>query len=638
MISFSDLCIMREARVLIEHASCTVFPGQKVGVIGRNGCGKSSLFAVLKGELAPESGTLAIPKDLKISAVSQQTPALSKSAREYVIDGDRELRELQKQRELALSRNDGEQLALLEDKLGIAGQWTVNSRVEELLHGLGFSEEEMDKPVRDFSGGWRMRLNLAQALIAPHDLLLLDEPTNHLDLDTILFLENYLMRSQATILCISHDRDFLDTFCDHMLHFESGHLVLYTGNYSAYEKIRAERIKAEKASRKKEEAALSHMQAFVERFRYKASKARQAQSLIKAIDRLKLTAVTQEESPFSFSFPEPDRTVEVLCDLKDVSLGYSQEKQILSKVNRMLIAGDRVGLLGRNGQGKSTFIKALVGILKPQHGTITIGKDLKIGYFAQHELESLMPELTPLEHLHRLDPKANENTLRSFLGSFAFSGELALKQVKTLSGGEQARLALALIAFEKPNLLLLDEPTNHLDLEMREALSIALASYPGALILVSHDRHLLEAIASTFWLVDNGTVRDFDGDLEDYRNYLNEQNRAFMAAHKEKQGSEQTVRLVNFKSREQKRQEAQFRQQLKPLKEQLSKLEKQLEKMQAELAQIDAELSSPELYDDKARVEELLKSRARLTALTENTETEWLEKQAELEDLQANPS
>lgn len=542
---------MRGSKYLLENASASIFPGQKVGIIGRNGCGKSTLFAAIKGEIAPELGSLTVPRNFKISAVSQQTPSLDISALDYVKQGDKDLTELLAQKEKAYAENNGEKIALIEDKLGIAGVWTIDSRAKILLHGLGFAEDEMQKAVKEFSGGWRMRLNLAQALIYKSDVLLLDEPTNHLDLDTIIFLENYLKSFEGTILCISHDRDFLDTFCSHILHFESNHLVMYTGNYSDYERLRAERIKNEKANRRREEASLAHMQDFVERFRYKASKAKQAQSMLKAIDRLKLTAVTQEESPYHIKFTDPERTVDIIADLKELDCGYSENDIILKKVNLMLIAGDRIGLLGRNGQGKSTLIKTLCSVLKPVHGTVTLGKGIKIGYFAQHELDQLSGQMSALDHLRAIDHNAKEKDLRTFLGSFSFSGDKATQKVEDMSGGEQARLALAIVAYQKPNLLLLDEPTNHLDLDMREALSLALSTYKGALILVSHDRHLLEAIADKLWLIDDGNVSEFNGDLNDYQEFLNKKNREYKEKLNEKTQKQPNQNLVSEKAKAQ---------------------------------------------------------------------------------------
>lgn len=634
MITLSDITLMRGSHTLIEHGTAALYDKHKIGIIGRNGCGKSSLFAAIRGELQPDLGTISVPKDLRISSVAQQTPALDEAAIDYVIDGDKVLRDLERQREAAMNAGDGVKIAEIEDKLGIAGAWTVRARAESLMDGLGFAKDEMQKPVKEFSGGWRMRLNLAQALIAPSDLLLLDEPTNHLDLDTIMYLEGRLKAYEGTLLCISHDRDFLDAFCSDILHFESRKLMLYKGNYSAYEVLRAERIKAEKAARHKEEAILAHMQSFVDRFRYKATKAKQAQSLIKAIDRMKLTAVTQEESPFSFSFPEPERTVQVIASMAEVDAGYGENDKILDNINLQLLAGDRIGLLGRNGQGKSTFIKTLCGILKPLHGSVTLGKGIKIGYFAQHELEQLNPDKSGLEHLQAIDPKATERDLRSFLGSFAFSGDKALLKAGSLSGGEQARLALALIAFQKPNLLLLDEPTNHLDLEMREALSVALASYPGALLLVSHDRHLLEAIAEKLWLVDDGKVREFDGDLNDYKEYLNEKHKRFTESLKQQNAAHAALSasVKAYKSCEDKREMAQFRASLRPLKHKIAELEKQTEKKRCRLAEIDGIMAEGSIYQQGgAELENLMKERAVLTEAVEELENDWLMLQDELE-------
>ena len=630
---------MRGSKYLLENASASIFPGQKVGIIGRNGCGKSTLFAAIKGEIAPELGSLTVPRNFRISAVSQQTPSLDISALDYVKQGDKDLTELLAQKEKAYAENNGEKIALIEDKLGIAGAWTIDSRAKILLHGLGFAEDEMQKAVKEYSGGWRMRLNLAQALIYKSDVLLLDEPTNHLDLDTIIFLENYLKSFEGTILCISHDRDFLDTFCSHILHFESNHLVMYTGNYSDYERLRAERIKNEKANRRREEASLAHMKDFVERFRYKASKAKQAQSMLKAIDRLKLTAVTQEESPYHIKFADPERTVDIIADLKELDCGYSENDIILKKVNLMLIASDRIGLLGRNGQGKSTLIKTLCSVLKPVHGTVTLGKGIKIGYFAQHELDQLSGQMSALDHLRAIDHNAKEKDLRTFLGSFSFSGDKATQKVEDMSGGEQARLALAIVAYQKPNLLLLDEPTNHLDLDMREALSLALSTYKGALILVSHDRHLLEAIADKLWLIDDGKVSEFNGDLNDYQEFLNKKNREYKEKLNEKTQNQPKQNLFSekakaqtYKTKEQKKLEAQKRQSLRPLKLEIEKLEKQMEKIKKSLADIDTTLSDLELYSkEPEKVEILSIERAKLSDELDKCEITWIEKQDELE-------
>ena len=639
MIQINDVTLMRSSKYLLEHASASIFPGQKVGIIGRNGCGKSTLFAAIKGEVSCELGNISLPKDFKISSVSQQTPSLDIPALEYVKQGDKDLMELLKQKEQAYAQNNGEKIALIEDKLGIAGAWDIDARVKILLHGLGFSENQMHNPVKEFSGGWRMRLNLAQALIYKSDALLLDEPTNHLDLDTIIFLENYLKNYQGMILCISHDRDFLDTFCSNILHFEAGKLVMYTGNYSEYERLRAIRIQNEKSSRKREEATLAHMQEFVERFRYKASKAKQAQSMLKAIDRLKLTAVTQEESPYHIHFNDPERTVDIIADLKELDAGYGEDNIILKKINLMLIAGDRIGLLGKNGQGKSTLIKTLCGVLKPVHGTVTLGKGIKIGYFAQHELDQLSGQMSAIDHIRALDHNAKEKDIRTFLGSFSFSGDKATLKVESMSGGEQARLALALIAYQKPNLLLLDEPTNHLDLDMREALSLALSSYKGALILVSHDRHLLETIADKLWLIHDGECSVFDGDLDDYQNFLNQKNKEYKEqlsqsnnAQKLSASLSNEAKSQSYKSKEQKKLEAQKRQALRPLKLEIEKLEKFMEKLKKEITTIDETMADPTLYqNDSNKVQELSIKRAQLSDELDENEMLWLEKQDELE-------
>ena len=663
MIALQDITIMRGTKVLIEGASATILQGQKVGIIGRNGCGKSTLFAAIQGELTPDLGTIGIPKNLKIATVAQKTPALPTPAIEYVMQGDKTVSSLLSRRDAAYAANDGEKIALIEDELGVAGFWTLKARAGSLLFGLGFGPDELEKPIAEFSGGWRMRLNLAQALIYQSDLLLLDEPTNHLDLDTVLFLQNFLKNYEGTLLCISHDRDFLDSFADHILHFEEHKVVLYPGNYSAYEKIRAERIRAQKAARKKEEAILAHMQSFVERFRYKATKAKQAQSLLKAIDRMQLTAVTQEESPFSFSFPEPERTPQVIASLKELDAGYQVSsvnlvdsdgpmahhtgtgpEVVLKKVNLELLSGDRIALLGKNGQGKSTLIKTLVGDLAPLSGEVVIGKGIKIGYFAQHELESLNEDQDAMWHLYRINPDAKEKDLRSFLGSFAFSGDKVFDKVGTMSGGEQARLALALIAYQKPNLLLLDEPTNHLDLEMREALSVALASYSGALVLVSHDRHLVEAIADKLWLVDSGKVSEFGGDLNDYQDYLLRKAREFreaqQAAAAEAQGKVQgkvqgspSQSVSSYKTKEQKQLEAQKRAALRPLKLKIEANEKKMASIEKRLATIDERMADSSLYEDsnKGELEKLILERAELNNDKETLEEEWLMLNDELE-------
>ena len=638
MLHLNSATLQRGTKVLLDNSQLSMYDSQKVGVIGRNGCGKSSLFALIRGRLSLESGSISIPHDYKISEVSQQTPALSISALDYVKSGDLDICALLKQKDKAYAQNNGEAIALIEDQLLIHDYFTLDSRARILLHGLSFSEDEMHKEVKEFSGGQRMRLNLAYALIYKANLLLLDEPTNHLDLDTIIFLENYLKSYAGTIMCISHDRDFLDSFCTHILHFESQKLVMYTGNYSDYERLRSERIKNELSSRKKEEETLRHMQSFVERFRYKASKAKQAQSMLKAIDKLKFTAVTQEESPYHITFSEPERTVDILCDLKNLDCGYG-EKTILKNINLMIVRVDRIGLLGRNGQGKSTLIKTILGQLKAIKGSVSLGKDLRLGYFAQHEMESLHEDLSALDNLRLIDKDAKEKDLRTFLGRFSFSGDKALECVRTFSGGEQARLALALIAYQKPNLLLLDEPTNHLDLEMREALTLALSTYNGALILVSHDRHLLEAIRDKLWLVENGGVSEFNGDLNDYHAHLIALDREYREKIKEKAKEHKDEQkgllenVKNYKNREERRTLARKREELKPLKKEIAELEKKQQEITSKLSYIDASLQDESLYTEKKdTLENLLKERSRLEEELKEIEETWIIKQDEYEN------
>lgn len=627
MIGLNNITLLRGSKTLIDNSCVTIYKNDKVGIVGSNGCGKSSLFAVILGQLQTDLGDVSVPKDLNVAYVKQQTLDLESTALDYVMAGDNKITELLAKKEQALQNNDGEAIAKIEDQLGIAGAWDIKARASSLLFGLGFTLEELNKKVHDFSGGWRMRLNLAQALIVKSDLLLLDEPTNHLDLDAILFLQNFLQDYQGTILCISHDRDFLDSFATSILHFEATKLVLYKGNYTDFERLRAIKIKEQISARKKEEQAIAHMQAFVDKFRYKATKAKQAQSLIKAIDKIKLTAITQLEAPFSFKFFEPQRTPDIILKTENLSCGYI-DKSVLDKVNLMIFSGDRIGLLGQNGQGKSTLVKTLCNVIKPLNGSVTLAKDLVIGYFAQHELESLSPNDDALTHLRRLDKDAKDKDLRAFLGSFNFSDDKALTAVKLLSGGEQARLALALIVYQRPNLLLLDEPTNHLDLQMREALCLALSQYDGALLVVSHDRYLLETITNKLYLVDDHKVTEFDGDLEDYKNYVIEKRKLLkqeQREHKQKNNTKES----SYKTKEQKVKDAQFRQSLRPLTLEIEKLEKKMASLSEKLSTIDDKLAHNQINN----IQETLKERATLEK--ENTQCEelYLEKLEYLEQL-----
>jgi len=519
MIRLENLTLQRGPLRLLEDAELTLHPGQKVGLIGANGAGKSSLFALLRGELTPDAGNCLLPADWRIAHMRQEVETLERLAVDYVLDGDERLRQVQAQLAAAELAHDGSALARLHAELDSADGYSADARARKLLAGLGFSHAQMSLPVGDFSGGWRMRLNLAQALMCPSDLLLLDEPTNHLDLDAIIWLEGWLKSYPGTLLLISHDRDFLDAVVDQVAHLEQQRINLYRGGYSAFERARAERLAQQQQAYDKQQAQRAHMEKFIARFKAQATKARQAQSRIKALERLEELAPAHVDSPFDFSFREADKISSPLLDLSEGRLGYG-ERAVLEKVKLQLAPGARIGLLGPNGAGKSTLIKTLAGELQPLSGRLQRGENLVVGYFAQHQLDSLDDRASPLLHLQRLAPTEREQTLRDFLGGFDFRGPRCDEPVVNFSGGEKARLALALIAWDKPNLLLLDEPTNHLDLEMRLALTMALQDFAGAVLVVSHDRHLLKSTTDEFLLVADGRVQAFDGDLEDYARWL----------------------------------------------------------------------------------------------------------------------
>jgi ATP-binding cassette subfamily F protein 3 len=522
MLNFSDLSLRRGPRLLFEQASFTIHPGHKVGLTGANGCGKSSLFALLRGELHADSGDFSIPPKWVIAHVAQETPALEKSAIDYVLDGDVELRQVERALEAAVMADDGHKQGELHAQLEAIDGYTARSRASRLLHGLGFKPGEEERLVTTFSGGWRMRLNLAQALMCRSDLLLLDEPTNHLDLDAVIWLQEWLRSYPGTLMLISHDRDFLDEVVDEILHVEQQRITLYSGNYSAFEHIRAERLANQQSAYEKQQREIKHVQSYIDRFRAKATKAKQAQSRIKALQRMEQIAPAHVDSPFHFAFRSPEKLPDPLLMLDKIDVGYD-DKLILNGVRLSLYPGDRIGLLGHNGAGKSTLIKLIAGELSCRAGEIKPAKDLKVGYFAQHQLEQLHAESTPVEHLQRLDPKADEQSLRDYIGGFGFTNDRALSPVAPFSGGEKARLVLALLVYQRPNLLLLDEPTNHLDLEMRHALALALQDFEGALVVVSHDRHLLRSVTDKLLLVDSGKADEFDGDLDDYRRWISTQ-------------------------------------------------------------------------------------------------------------------
>ncbi|WP_282349780.1 ATP-binding cassette domain-containing protein [Pseudomonas sp. PS01301] len=630
MIRLQNLTLQRGPQRLLEDAELTLHAGQKAGLIGANGAGKSSLFALLRGELAPDSGDCYLPADWRIAHMRQEVDTLERIAVDYVLDGDVRLREVQHALADAEARQDGAAQARLHAELDSADGYTADARARKLLAGLGFSNEQMDRQVGDFSGGWRMRLSLAQALMCPSDLLLLDEPTNHLDLDAILWLEDWLKGYPGTLLLISHDRDFLDEVVDHVAHVEQQKLTLYRGGYSAFERARAERLAQQQQAYEKQQAQRAHMEKYIARFKAQATKARQAQSRIKALERMEELSAAHVDSPFDFVFRESVKISSPLLDLSEGRLGYG-DKAVLEKVKLQLAPGARIGLLGPNGAGKSTLIKNLAGELTPIGGRLVRGENLVVGYFAQHQLDSLDSKASPLLHLQRLAPTEREQVLRDFLGGFDFRGARIDEPVLNFSGGEKARLALALIAWERPNLLLLDEPTNHLDLEMRLALTMALQEFSGAVLVVSHDRHLLKSTTDDFLLVADGKVEPFDGDLDDYARWLVDYRQRHAPA------SNTPVNPDKTDKKAQRQAAAALRQQLAPHKRQADKLERDLGEVHEKLAKIEAALSDSALYE-AARKDELrdqLAQQAKLKVRESELEEQWMEALELLEDMQA---
>lgn len=630
MIRLQNLTLQRGPQRLLEGAEMTLHAGHKAGLIGANGAGKSSLFALLRGELTPDAGDCLLPGDWRIAHMRQEVDTLDRLAVDYVLDGDHNLRRVQAELAAAEQSHDGAAIARLHSELDSADGYTADARARKLLAGLGFENAQMDRRVGDFSGGWRMRLNLAQALMCPSDLLLLDEPTNHLDLDAILWLEGWLQSYPGTLLLISHDRDFLDAVVDHVAHVEQRKLNLYRGGYTAFERTRAERLAQQQQAYEKQQAQRAHMEKYIARFKAQATKARQAQSRIKALERMEELSAAHVDSPFDFVFREADKISTPLLSLSEGRLGYG-DKTVLQQVKLSLVPGARIGLLGPNGAGKSTLIKNLSAELQPLSGSLSRGENLVIGYFAQHQLDSLDDKASPLLHLQRLAPSEREQTLRDFLGGFDFRGPRCDEPVVNFSGGEKARLALALIAWEKPNLLLLDEPTNHLDLEMRLALTMALQEFAGAVVVVSHDRHLLKSTTDEFLLVAEGRVVPFDGDLDDYARWLVDyrQRQAPTSAPTEG-GADKTDK------RAQRQAAAALRQQLAPHKKQAEKLEQELGKVQEKLAAVETQLGDSGLYES-ARKDELrqrLAEQAQLKTREAELEEAWLLALETLETLQ----
>ncbi|OBT10053.1 ABC transporter ATP-binding protein [Vibrio sp. UCD-FRSSP16_10] len=634
MITISNIQLLRGGKPLLQDASATIHPSDKVGLVGKNGCGKSTLFALMKGELSIDAGDFKQPKHWELAWVAQETPALERAAIEYVIDGDREYRQLEADLAKAEQEDDGNKVALLHGKIETIGGYSIRARAAELLDGLGFSQQQMEWNLTQFSGGWRMRLNLAQALLCRSDLLLLDEPTNHLDLDAVMWLERWLQNYRGTLVLISHDRDFLDPIIGRIIHIENEALNEYTGNYSSFENQRAQKLMLQQAMFQKQQKQMTHMQSYIDRFRYKASKARQAQSRIKALEKMEQVLPAQFDNPFSFEFREPATLPNPIVMMDHVSAGYD-DMLILEKIRLNLVPGSRIGLLGRNGAGKSTLIKLLSGELAPKSGELTYSQGVKIGYFAQHQLETLHPEETPLQHLMQIAPKYTEQQLRDYLGSFGFKGEKALDKVAPFSGGEKARLVLALLVWQKPNLLLLDEPTNHLDLDMRQALTMALQTFEGAMVIVSHDRYLLRATTDDLYLVHDKQVEPFDGDLTDYYKWLTDQQKEIKKAQS-KDTVKSSVHSAATK-KDQKRKEAEFRKLTAPIRKNITVLEKKMDKLNSALEQCEEQLSDTDLYqaENKATLTQVLSKQASAKSELEEVEMEWMTDQETLEDMQA---
>ena len=625
MLNFRNITLRRGTRVLFSNASFTLHNGQKVGFTGAYGAGKSSLFAMVKNEIHVDEGDFTMPPNLAIAHVAQEMPAVEYSALDYVMDGDVELRQLQKKLNIAEQAHEGLKQAELHAALDVIGGYSANSRAARLLDGLGFTAPKMENSVSSFSGGWRMRLNLAQALMCRSDVLLLDEPTNHLDLDAVLWLQDWLGHYTGTLLLISHDRDFLDTITDHIVHIEQGQAEIYTGNYSAFERMRAEKLAQQQSSYQKQQREIAHIQSFVTRFKAQATKARQAQSRIKALERMELISMAHVDSPFNFTFPAPKKMPNPLLTLDDVTIGYEQ-KVILPNISLTIAAGDRIGLLGSNGAGKSSLLKTMAGTLPLLSGKRLEADALTMGYFAQHQLEQLHLDESPLWHFQQIDKQATEKEFRNFLGGFDFCGDKVIEKVKPFSGGEKARLVLALIVYMNPNLLLLDEPTNHLDLDMCHALSVALQDFQGAMVVVSHDRHLLRSVTDTLLLVANEKVVPFDGDLDDYRTWLTEQKR-------NNDVTNLPDKAENVSRKDQRKLDAERRQKQKPLLDALKKSESTMEKYHVEQRELETQLADMELYADseKSRLKTVLERKTQIDKLLEEIEMIWLDLQEQVD-------
>lgn len=647
MIKLKNLTLRRGSKIVLEQANVTLNPGEKIGLVGRNGAGKSSLFALLTGLLTADNGDLEMPPRWLIAEVAQEMPETAQDATGFVIAGDSILAAAQQELAQAEVSGDGEAIANAHLHIAEANGFDARARAQAMLLGLGFKPDELEKPVNSFSGGWRMRLQLARALMCPADLLLLDEPTNHLDLDALVWLESWLQRYQGTLITISHDREFLDAITQVTLHLEDTQLTRYTGGYTAFEEQRAQRILLQQAAFDKQQDRIEHLQKFIDRFKAKATKAKQAQSRIKALERMERVAPVITASSFQFEFKEPDSLPNPMLVLDDVACGYN-DKVILSHVQSSVLAGQRIGILGANGQGKSTLVKTIAQQIPALAGRCTQGKGLRIGYFAQQELDILRHDDNALQHMVRLaatiSPEAREQDLRSFLGGFRFVDDMVKQPVGTMSGGEKSRLVLAMLVWQRPNLLLLDEPTNHLDLITREALAIALNEFEGTVMLVSHDRAMLRSVCDEFWLVAEGGLRPFDGDLTDYQRYLldhaKQQREALASAGTPQKTEQPSAESPVINSREERKLAAQRRQQIaeqtRPLKKEVATIEKRMAEIDALRTQLEAQLATPDLPS-----ETIVDAGKQLKVLGDELQTieeHWLELSEQIQALEQGAS
>ena len=620
MLSFNNLELVLGGKTLFDDVSLTIHHHQKVGLVGANGTGKTSLFKIIKKEIEVDQSTVSFPSDLRISYLAQEVKGTDEIALDYVLSGDSNLIDIQKKIEKAEIDENYEILGELYEVYSSLDGYSAKSKAEQLMVGLGFKSDDFDKPLKDFSGGWRVRLNLAKTLMQPSDLMLLDEPTNHLDLDAILWLSNWIKSFKGAMILISHDRDFLDDCVSYVAHLYQQSIELYSGNYSQFEILRAAKMAEIQSNFIKQQKEVAHMQSFINRFKAKATKARQAQSRVKALEKMELIAPAHIDSPFNFTISETDKISNPLVALNRAGLGYSEP--ILSNVGFTICPGDRIGLLGPNGAGKSTLIKSIVGTLPILDGDRETGANIKVGYFSQHQVDDLDLSISAFVHIQRLDETKTEKQIRTYLGGFAFKGDKVKDPIRLFSGGEKARLAFAIISYQKPNILLMDEPTNHLDMEMRHALTVAIQTFKGAILLISHDRHLLNSSVDTFYLIDNGALEIFDGDLDDYKNYILDIKSSDNKQSKKKKSAKDGPKEDNSEK-------------IKILNSSISKLDKRLFRLNTKLTEANNKLADPELYSDDSSedLQDLIRNQLELTNEVEAAEKEWMDKAAELDIL-----